>query len=80
MAKNFILRWLQHYADRQRHWASTGAMIGPEAVVELAPDSLVDVGCGDGSMLFRYLKKIPREFYGVEGAPLLKARAEAARH
>jgi SAM-dependent methyltransferase len=36
----------------------------------------VDIGCGDGSMLFRYLKKIPKEFYGVEGAPQLKVKAE----
>lgn len=27
-------------------------------------------------MLFRYLKKIPREFHGAEGAPALKALAE----
>ena len=27
-------------------------------------------------MLFRYLKKIPGEFYGVEGAPSLKIKAE----
>lgn len=27
-------------------------------------------------MLFRYLKKIPGEFYGVEGAPPLKIKAE----
>ena len=45
-------------------------------MVELAPDSLLDVGCGDGCLLFRYLKKIPREFYGVEGAPSRKAQAE----
>ena len=58
MAKNIILRWLHRYADHQRvlgiercnDW-------GGKTVVELAPDSLVDVGCGDGSMLFRYLKK-----------------------
>lgn len=78
MAKNIILRLLQQYAARQRvlgiercnDW-------GGNTVVELAPDSLVDVGCGDGNLLFRYLKKIPREFYGVEGAPPLKAKAEA---
>jgi SAM-dependent methyltransferase len=77
MAKNFLLRWLQDYGARQRllginrcnDWAG-------QAAAELSPDSLLDVGCGDGSMLFRYLKKIPREFYGVEGAPSLKTKAE----
>jgi SAM-dependent methyltransferase len=77
MAKNSFLKFLQDYGARQRYlgiercndWAG-------QAVAELEPDSLVDVGCGDGSMLFRYLRKIPREFYGVEGAPPLKAKAE----
>jgi len=77
MAKNSFLKFLQDYGARQRYlgiercndWAG-------RAVAELQPDSLVDVGCGDASMLFRYLKKIPREFYGVEGAPSLKAKAE----
>ena len=72
-----ILKWLQDYGARQRtlginrcdDWAG-------QSVAQLEPDSLVDVGCGDGSMLFRYLKKIPREFYGVEGAPPLQAKAE----
>jgi SAM-dependent methyltransferase len=77
MAKNFLLRWLHAYGDRQRalginrcnDWAG-------QAAAELSPNSLLDVGCGDGGMLFRYLKKIPGEFYGVEGAPLRKAQAE----
>jgi SAM-dependent methyltransferase len=77
MAQNFFLRWLQDYGVRQRtlglnrcdDWAG-------QAVAELSPDSLLDVGCGDGSMLFRYLKKIPREFYGVEGAPALATKAK----
>jgi len=77
MAKNLFLRWLQDYGARQRtlginrcnDWAG-------QAVAELSPDSLLDVGCGDGSMLFGYLKKIPREYYGVEGAPPSKAKAE----
>jgi SAM-dependent methyltransferase len=74
---NFILKQLQNSVARYRHlgiercngWAG-------QAVAELQPDSLVDVGCGDASMLFRYLKKIPSEFYGVEGSPPLKALAE----
>jgi len=77
MAKNIILRWLHRYAGRQRTLGIERCNDwGGKAVVELAPDSLVDVGCGDGSLLFRYLKKSPREFYGVEGAPSLAAQAE----
>jgi SAM-dependent methyltransferase len=77
MAKNFILRSLHRYADHQRtlgikrcnDWAGNLA-------VELTPDSLLDVGCGDGSFIFRYLKKIPRELCGIEGSPPLKSKAE----
>jgi SAM-dependent methyltransferase len=77
MAKNIILQWLQRYAAHQRFLGIERCNAwGGKTVVELAPDSLVDVGCGDGSLLFRYLKKSPREFYGVEGSPLLKVKAE----
>src|SRR5208283_1820595 len=78
MAKNIILRWLQHHDARQRFLGIKRCNDwGGKTVVELAPDSLVDVGCGDGSLLFQYLKKSPREFCGLEGAPLLKVEAEA---
>ena len=74
---NALIRLLQNRVAKYRHlgiersndWAG-------QAVAELSPGSLLDVGCGDGSTLFRYLKNIPREFYGVEGAPPLKALAE----
>ncbi|MGD0743821.1 MAG: class I SAM-dependent methyltransferase [Verrucomicrobiota bacterium] len=77
MATNFIIRRLQRFAARQRHlgiercnnWAG-------ESAVALKPDRLVDVGCGDGSLLFRYFKEAPREFHGIEGAPSLRAAAE----
>jgi SAM-dependent methyltransferase len=74
---NSFLKWMQAFPAKQRYLGieRCNQWIG-EAVVELNPDSLVDIGCGDGSMLFRYLKKIPREFYGVEGAPSLKEQAE----
>ena len=76
MPKNAILTWLHRYAARERvlgndrcdDWAG-------KAVVELAPHSLLDVGCGDGSFLFRYLSKVPNEFYGVEGSPPRKLKA-----
>ena len=76
MARNILLKWLHAYGARHRFlgiercndWAG-------QAVGDLEPDSLLDVGCGDGSMLFRYLKKPPREFFGVEGAPALAAKA-----
>lgn len=79
MAKNAFLKWLHQYADRQRKLGCSRCDAwGGQSVVELAPASLLDVGCGDGSFLFRYLdkNKIPSEFYGVEGSPPRKALAE----
>ena len=77
MAKNFLLRWLHRYGDRQRTLGVNRCDDwGGREVDALAPESLLDVGCGDGGVLFKYLKKIPRDFHGVEGAPLLKAKAE----
>jgi SAM-dependent methyltransferase len=75
---NSILKALQDFGARQRYlgiercndWAG-------QTTAQLKPQSLLDVGCGDGGMLFRYFKKVPPEFYGVEGAPPLKAAAEA---
>ena len=75
---NFILKGLQNFGAHQRFlginrcndWAGQSA-------ADLNPQTLLDVGCGDGGMLFRYFKTVPKEFYGVEGAPALKAAAEA---
>jgi SAM-dependent methyltransferase len=74
---NIILKALQTSVARSRlagirrcdDWAGNLA-------AELKPDSLLDVGCGDGSMLFRYFKQPPRELYGVEGAPEAMVKAE----
>jgi SAM-dependent methyltransferase len=74
---NFILKLLQNYGAEQRRlgiercndWAG-------EAVKTLQPQSLLDVGSGDGSVLFRYLKTPPKELYGVEGAPNYVIEAE----
>lgn len=78
MRHNYLVKKIQTSVARSRHagidrcndWAG-------ELAAALQPESILDVGCGDGSMLFRYFKQIPREFHGVEGAPDLKAKAEA---
>jgi SAM-dependent methyltransferase len=46
-------------------------------VAQAKPQTLLDVGCGDGSFLFRYLDYTPRLFCGVEAAPELMKKAEA---
>lgn len=75
---NLLLKELQAIVARSRQagisrcddWAG-------QLTAELKPEVLLDVGCGDGERLFRYFKQLPREFHGVEGAPDLKAQAEA---
>lgn len=75
---NFLIKALQNSVARSRiagiercdAWAG-------QLAAELKPESLLDVGCGDGSRLFQYFKQVPREFHGVEGALKLKAQAEA---
>lgn len=75
---NFLIKRLQKLVARYREqgiercnsWAG-------QTVAALAPDSLLDVGCGDGSLLFRYLLKVPHDFCGVEAAPEMKAAAES---
>ena len=74
---NFILKTLQRFGDRQRHLGIERCNDwGGRAIADLSPQSLLDVGCGDGNMLFKYLKQVPAEFCGVEGAPAHKAKAE----
>src|ERR1019366_4222425 len=74
---NFILKTLQRFGERQRHLGIERCNDwGGRAVADLSPQSLLDVGCGDGNMLFRYFKQVPTEFDWVEGAPPLKAKAE----
>ena len=76
--KNFILKGLQSSVARSRHAGidRCNAWAG-QLAAELKPETLLDVGCGDGSLLFRYFPTAPREFYGVEGAPELQAKAAA---
>ena len=74
---NFLVKSLQNQVAQSRQaginrcddWAGRLA-------ASLNPESLLDVGCGDGSRLFNYFKAPPREFHGVESAPLFKAAAE----
>lgn len=75
---NFILSGLQAAVARSRFagiersndWAGRTA-------VALKPHSLLDVGCGDGSLLFRYFPAPVPEHHGVEGAPEYQAKALA---
>lgn len=73
---NFILKGVQNIVNRARDagvdrcsgWAGRQA-------VDLQPESILDVGCGDGSTLFRYFKTAPKEFYGIEGSPECQVKA-----
>lgn len=75
---NFVLQGLQNTVARSRvagidrctDWAG-------KLTATLKPETLLDVGCGDGGTLFHYLKTVPREFYGLEGAPDLQSKAQA---
>jgi SAM-dependent methyltransferase len=77
MANMFLSR-LQGAVARYRYQGLIRCDDWAEKIVEeLSPDSLLDVGCGDGNRLISCLSKVPRELYGVEGAPLLQAAAAA---
>ncbi len=77
MSKNFLLKRLHDFGARQRElgiersndWAG-------QTAAALKPDSILDVGCFDGSMLARYFKTPPQEYHGIECAPDFKAKAE----
>jgi len=47
-----------------------------QRVAHLRPKALLDVGCGDGSFLFRYIDYKPDLFCGIEASPTLKQQAE----
>ena len=74
---NIIIKAIQNSVAKSRHaginrsddWAG-------QLAASLNPETVLDVGCGDGSLLFRYFKSPPKNFHGVEGAPELKAAAE----
>lgn len=78
MAGNPLLNCLRNYGakhrklgiDRCNEWAC-------QSVARLAPQKLVDIGCGDGDVLYSQLKVKPAEYHGVEGAPALQKIAES---
>jgi SAM-dependent methyltransferase len=72
-----ILKLLQKPVARYRHLGieRCNDWVG-QAAAGLNPNSLLDVGCGDGALLTRYFKKMPGDLWGIEGAPTLRAEAE----
>ncbi len=73
-----MMGWLQktvgrsyvESGDRSYDWAGSHVAGG-------RPRRLLDVGCGNGERLFRYLNHTPEAFHGVEGHPGLAAEARA---
>lgn len=68
LKKHFARDW-DEGGERATEW-------GGRLVASIRPQALLDLGCGDGGKLFRYLDYTPKLFCGVEAAPVLKARAE----
>ncbi|MBI3878695.1 MAG: methyltransferase domain-containing protein [Verrucomicrobia bacterium] len=68
--KDIVYRYYASSCDASYHWAG-------ETIAALQPRRLLDVGCGDGSRLFHYLKHKPEKFCGVEGNPPLADGARA---
>lgn len=70
--KQFLQRMVESYysssCDRSYDWAG-------QCVATRHPESLLDIGCGDGSRLQRYLNEKPRIYKGIEGSAVLAARA-----
>jgi len=75
---NPILKYIQRTVNRSRDagvercrdWAGQQA-------ADLRPQAILDIGCGDGSALFRYFKAAPPLFCGIEGSPECQAKARA---
>lgn len=55
-------------ANRSNDWAA-------HEISQLNPKSLLDIGCGDGSRLGSDLRERVSHFCGIEGDPLLAAKA-----
>ena len=73
-----LLKLLQSALARDRHNSCNRCYKwGGELVEQLKPKALLDVGCGDGAQLFKYLTHKPDLFCGIEGLESLKEKAEA---
>ena len=46
-----------------------------ERVAKLRPQALLDVGCGNGGFLAKYLNYTPSRYCGIEASPLLREQA-----
>ncbi len=78
MSANFLIKALQGRVNLYRHLGITRSDDwAGQTLADLQPETLLDVGCGDGSRLFNYFKKVPKDFHGLEGAPYLQVQAEA---
>lgn len=72
--QNSVFSYWKESDARGYDWAG-------KQVASAHPARLLDVGCGDGERLFKYLDRAPKEFCGAEGNPVLaeKARARGIR-
>jgi SAM-dependent methyltransferase len=66
--KQTVYRYYASSCDQSYDWAG-------QTIATLKPGRLLDVGCGDGSRLAKYLQHRPGKFAGVEGNPPLAAAA-----
>jgi SAM-dependent methyltransferase len=70
--KQFLRRWGE--ASHKRNVTRCYDWSGEQTAL-LRPQALLDVGCGDGSFLSKYLKETPKLFCGIEAAPILRQKA-----
>jgi SAM-dependent methyltransferase len=73
-----LTKFLQGIVARDRHNTCDRCyQWGGDLVEKLKPKAFLDVGCGDGTQLLKYLKHQPELFCGIEGSPALRQKAEA---
>ena len=70
LVQKMVFKYWDESDDRGYDWAG-------RQVAELRPARLLDVGCGNGERLFKYLRHQPELFCGVEGHPSLSEKARA---
>ena len=72
-----LIKFLQRSLARDRKESCERCyQWGGDLVEHLKPRTLLDVGCGDGSALFKQLQHQPDSFCGIEGSPELRPLAE----